>query len=102
MTKSCNSNSIIGDFGVGAGDCKTNDGTNRTRFQPTFPASCPFVTTVGATYKVSPEIGVAFSQGGFSNYFARPSYQDSAVTTFLSSLGTTYSGMYNATGRGFP
>ncbi|KAB5591885.1 Tripeptidyl-peptidase I [Ceratobasidium theobromae] len=91
-----------GDFGVGAGDCKTNDGTNRTRFQPTFPASCPFVTTVGATYKVSPEIGVAFSQGGFSNYFARPSYQDSAVTTFLSSLGTTYSGMYNATGRGFP
>jgi hypothetical protein len=29
-----------GDFGVGAADCKTNDGTNRTVFQPSFPASC--------------------------------------------------------------
>jgi hypothetical protein len=29
-----------GDFGVGMSDCKTNDGTNRTIFQPMFPASC--------------------------------------------------------------
>ncbi|CAE6410663.1 unnamed protein product [Rhizoctonia solani] len=91
-----------GDGGVGSGTCKTNDGTNRTRFQPIFPASCPYVTAVGGTYKVSPEVGVSFSQGGFSDYFARPSYQTSAVSTFLNSLGTTYSGLYNTTGRGFP
>ncbi|KAJ1304004.1 hypothetical protein OPQ81_008412 [Rhizoctonia solani] len=91
-----------GDGGVGSGTCKTNDGTNRTRFQPIFPASCPYVTAVGGTYKVSPEVGVSFSQGGFSDYFARPSYQASAVSTFLGSLGTTYSGLYNTTGRGFP
>jgi tripeptidyl-peptidase I len=29
-----------GDFGVGGGDCKTNDGTNRVQFQPIFPATC--------------------------------------------------------------
>ncbi|KAG8713176.1 hypothetical protein FRC09_019001 [Ceratobasidium sp. 395] len=91
-----------GDFGVGGGSCKTNDGTNKVRFQPTFPASCPYVTAVGGTYKVAPEVGVSFSQGGFSNYFARPSWQSTAVSSFLSSLGTTYSGLYNATGRAFP
>ena len=35
-----------GDDGVGAGNCATNDGKNTKRFQPNFPASCPFVTTV--------------------------------------------------------
>ena len=29
-----------GDFGVGGGDCATNDGRNVTQFQPSFPASC--------------------------------------------------------------
>lgn len=28
-----------GDFGVGGGDCRTNDGTNKVLFQPAFPAS---------------------------------------------------------------
>lgn len=35
-----------GDDGVGAGNCQNNDGTTTKRFQPNFPASCPFVTTV--------------------------------------------------------
>ncbi|CAE6421473.1 unnamed protein product [Rhizoctonia solani] len=91
-----------GDGGVGSGKCLTNDGTNRTRFQPIFPASCPYVTAVGGTYQISPEVGVSFSQGGFSDYFPRPSYQTSAVSTFLGSLGNTYLGLYNTTGRGFP
>lgn len=38
-----------GDDGVGAGDCLTNDGEDTKRFQPNFPASCPFVTTVKRT-----------------------------------------------------
>lgn len=61
-----------GDDGVGAGDCRNNDGTRTVRFQPNFPASCPFVTTVGGTIRVNPEVAVSFSGGGFSNYFARP------------------------------
>jgi tripeptidyl-peptidase-1 len=44
-----------GDGGVGdiAGDdveeCISNDGKNTTKFIPSFPVSCPYVTSVGAT-----------------------------------------------------
>ncbi|KAL7280332.1 hypothetical protein ACG7TL_005249 [Trametes sanguinea] len=91
-----------GDDGVGGGNCETNDGTNTVRFQPNFPASCPFVTTVGGTIRVNPEVAVSFSGGGFSNYFARPSYQSTAVSTFLTKLGRTNSGLFNTTGRAYP
>ncbi|KAJ7230500.1 peptidase S8/S53 domain-containing protein [Mycena pura] len=91
-----------GDDGVGGGTCRTNDGTNKVLFQPNFPASCPFVTTVGGTTKVNPEVAIDFSGGGFSRYFAQPSYQTSAVSTFLSGLGTKFAGLYNATGRAYP
>ncbi|KDQ64444.1 hypothetical protein JAAARDRAFT_28073 [Jaapia argillacea MUCL 33604] len=98
-----------GDFGVGDGNpnpanqtCLTNDGRNLTRFIPDFPASCPFVTTVGGTIGV-PETAVFFSGGGFSNYFPRPSYQDSAVTGYLSKLPPgLYEGLYNPNGRAYP
>ncbi|KIK07829.1 hypothetical protein K443DRAFT_673084 [Laccaria amethystina LaAM-08-1] len=91
-----------GDFGVGGGDCKTNDGKNRVLFQPAFPASCPFVTAVGGTTKVNPEVAVSFSGGGFSQYFAQPSYQTAAVSAFLTGLGTKFIGMFNQTGRAYP
>jgi len=91
-----------GDSGVGGGDCQTNNGKNQTLFQPAFPASCPFVTTVGGTNKVNPEVAVDFSGGGFSNYFAQPSYQTTAVSGFLSTLGTTNAGLFNKTGRAYP
>jgi len=91
-----------GDYGVGPGDCLTNDGKNTTRFQPAFPASCPFVTAVGATTGVNPEHAASFSGGGFSNYFATPSYQANATAAYLSAFGTTYTGLYNKTGRGYP
>ncbi|KAH7905839.1 peptidase S8/S53 domain-containing protein [Hygrophoropsis aurantiaca] len=98
-----------GDYGVGDGDadpatqqCFTNDGTNTTRFIPEFPASCPYVTSVGGTNFI-PETAVFFSGGGFSNYFERPSYQDTAVETYLEKLAPgTYEGLYNPNGRGIP
>ncbi|TFY67410.1 hypothetical protein EVJ58_g1640 [Rhodofomes roseus] len=91
-----------GDGGVGDGDadpatqeCYSNDGTNRTIFIPGFPASCPYVTAVGATSEV-PEISAWFSGGGFSNY-------DAAVTKYLGELAPgTYAGLYNASGRAYP
>ncbi|KAI0339424.1 subtilisin-like protein [Trametopsis cervina] len=91
-----------GDDGVGGGSCTTNDGKNTVRFQPNFPASCPFVTTVGGTIRVNPEVAVSFSGGGFSNYFARPSYQSTAVSTFLTKLGSTNAGLFNTSGRAYP
>ncbi len=41
-----------------------------------------------------PEIAVDFSGGGFSDYFARPPYQQRAVSTFLQNLGDQHQGMY--------
>lgn len=60
------------------------------------------MTSVGATAGVSPEAAADFSAGGFSNYFGAPSYQTSAVKSYLSELGGTNSGKYNASGRGYP
>jgi tripeptidyl-peptidase-1 len=90
-----------GDTGVGSA-CQTNDGLNTTRFLPIFPAACPYVTSVGGTYQVQPEKAVYFSSGGFSDIWARPSYQDAAVGTYLGILGDQWKGLYNPEGRGFP
>lgn len=90
-----------GDYGVGGGDCKTNDGTDTTLFQPSFPASCPFVTTVGGTISI-PEVAVNFSGGGFSRYFPQPSYQKGAVDAYLYSLNGDHEGLFNRSGRAYP
>lgn len=96
-----------GDSGVGDGaQCLTNDnpantGAKAVRFQPEFPASCPFVTTVGGTTGIN-EHAASFTGGGFSNYFSRPAYQSTQVDAFLAQLGKTHSDMFNATGRGYP
>jgi tripeptidyl-peptidase-1 len=98
-----------GDSGVGSnGDCVSNNGSNAATFLPAFPAACPYVTTVGGTYKTNPEVaaldGSFTSGGGFSNYFARPSYQDAAVSAYLSANSNfgQYAGLFNASGRAYP
>ncbi|KAH9058057.1 subtilisin-like protein [Lactarius vividus] len=91
-----------GDYGVGRGDCKINDGSGRVQFIPTFPASCPWVTSVGGTTSQLPEVAASLSGGGFSNYFLRPDYQDDVVGIFLRRLGSKYDGMYTPSGRGIP
>ncbi|KAL8886148.1 MAG: hypothetical protein Q9215_006103 [Flavoplaca cf. flavocitrina] len=98
-----------GDNGVGPEEsCLTNDGRNSSAFLPSFPAGCPYVTTVGATKSFNPEV-VAFdptngfvSGGGFSNYFLRPRYQDHAVKPYVTNLGAQFNGLYNRHGRGYP
>lgn len=59
------------------------------------------VTAVGATGGV-PETSASFSSGGFSNIFAQPSYQSSAVAGYLNSIGSEYSGLFNRAGRAYP
>ncbi|KAI5367148.1 putative peptidase S53, activation domain, Sedolisin domain, peptidase S8/S53 domain superfamily [Septoria linicola] len=105
---------LSGFFGVGLnGTCISNDGKNTTSFRPFFPASCPYVLTVGGTQKFNPEVvleGIVTggdptnytSGSGFSDYFARPSYQDHAVSKSLAKLGKRNSGLYNRKGRAFP
>ncbi len=91
-----------GDSGPGT-ICLTNDGRNASRFQPTFPATCPWVTAVGGTTGVQPEQAVFFSSGGFSDTFGQPEYQRDAVNSYLETLNNdTFSGSYSPGGRGFP
>ncbi|KAI0696743.1 subtilisin-like protein [Cytidiella melzeri] len=108
-----------GDEGVGGEDlCLLPDGVQAPFpeakiFNPTFPSTCPFVTSVGATQVVAghkvtdPESAtyeVIFSGGGFSNYFAMPDYQKAAVESFLTNHPPPYpTSIWNATGsRAFP
>ncbi|KAH9060148.1 subtilisin-like protein [Lactarius vividus] len=91
-----------GNYGVGKyEDCIANEGPGRVQFVPDFPASCPYVTSVGGTTG-NPEVAAAFSGGGFSNHFPRPEFQDYDVTTFLEQLGSQHDGLYNSAGRGIP
>ncbi|KIK70403.1 hypothetical protein GYMLUDRAFT_32410 [Collybiopsis luxurians FD-317 M1] len=108
-----------GDDGVagGGGVCLDETGQpvkNGTMFNPDFPATCPFVTAVGAT-QVNPNSTVfqpegaceqvIFSGGGFSNIFAIPEYQQSNVASFLKNHPPPYtSAQFNNSGhsRAYP
>ncbi|KAJ7202845.1 family S53 protease-like protein [Mycena pura] len=87
-----------GDGGVAGGQSQTC-----TNFIPAFPSGCPFMTSVGAVSGIPPsETAASFSSGGFSAVFTQPSYQASAVSTYLTALGSTNSGKFTRTGRAFP
>lgn len=67
-----------GDFGVGpTGYCLSNRDNTTRKFLPAFPASCPYVTTVGGTtsfpetaaYDTFSDGSVYTSGAGFSEYF---------------------------------
>ncbi|KAF2100953.1 tripeptidyl-peptidase-like protein [Rhizodiscina lignyota] len=90
-----------GDWGPGVG-CQSNDGKNRSMFIPVFPSTCPWITSVGGTRYFDHEIANNLSSGGFSNYFARPSYQEAAVAGYLAKIGGKFQGLYNRSGRAFP
>ena len=94
-----------GDLGVGAG-CIAPD-YKTVEFNAIFPATCPYLTSVGGTVAVTPEIAWEGSSGGFSKYFARPAYQALAVGTYLAEHVTHatyqyYANYTNWNGRGFP
>lgn len=95
---------IVASGDSGTGDfCLANDGTNATKFQPQFPASCPYVTSVGGVQGIAPETATTFSSGGFSNIWPRPAYQAQAIPSYLTTLAnSTFTGLFNASGRAFP
>ncbi|QSZ32744.1 hypothetical protein DSL72_002323 [Monilinia vaccinii-corymbosi] len=89
-----------GDAGVGT-TCTT--GTTKG-FTTNFPASCPWITVVGGTTGNSPEGAWSNGGGGFSSVFGQPSYQSSAVNSWLTT-DTTHSSVskyFNASGRAYP
>ncbi|KAF8800106.1 subtilisin-like protein [Phlegmacium glaucopus] len=108
-----------GDNGVAgnAGVCLNADGSQSDdgqTFNPGFPATCPYVTSVGGT-QINPGSNVTqpesaceqviFSGGGFSNHFAMPAYQKKAVQQYLKKYKPNYPPeIWNSTGisRGYP
>ncbi|XP_036398990.1 tripeptidyl-peptidase 1 [Megalops cyprinoides] len=90
----------------GAGCRHLTKGNNA--FRPSFPASSPYVTTVGGTsfknpFKLTYEVTDYISGGGFSNVFPMPDYQVSTVNAYLKAMHvlppTTY---FNTSGRAYP
>lgn len=110
-----------GDFGVAGngGQCISsttgayNNGSSGI-FNPSFPGTCPYITSVGATQVIngstvhSPESAserVIFSGGGFSNNFAMPAYQKDAMATYYAEHAPTFGAdRFNnsKTVRGYP
>ena len=89
------------------------------RFDPTWPASSPHVTAVGATYltadwqgdhgedsrrseKTRGESGWSFSGGGYSAIFPRPPWQDAAVATYQNLTTLPPAKLFNESGRVTP
>ncbi|KAM6917060.1 tripeptidyl-peptidase 1 [Lycodopsis pacificus] len=94
-----------GDSGAG---CK-HLGKGQNTFRPSFPASSPYVTTVGGTsfknpFKVTYEVTDYISGGGFSNVFKMPDYQASAVDGYLKTVaaGLPPQSYFNTSGRAYP
>ncbi|XP_004540603.1 tripeptidyl-peptidase 1 isoform X1 [Maylandia zebra] len=78
-------------------------------FRPSFPASSPYVTTVGGTsfknpYKVTYEVTDSISGGGFSNIFKMPDYQTTAVNSYLKTVAASLppKSYFNTSGRAYP
>ena len=99
-----------GDDGVA--NAWTNGLYSNCGYDPAFPASSPYVTTVGAT--MGPEIGstevvcdanlggVITSGGGFSVLSSMPGYQNRAVNGYFSKASPQPVAGYNSGGRGYP
>lgn len=111
---------VAGPAGDGSADGCLGSGNV---FSPDFPATCPYLTTVGATtlpangdVRKDQETAVTRfgSGGGFSNIYATPGYQSAAVNTYLTQHTPPYmsysgvdniniganGGVYNNAGRG--
>ncbi|KAH6989151.1 peptidase S8/S53 domain-containing protein [Ilyonectria sp. MPI-CAGE-AT-0026] len=84
-------------------NCRTNDGSDKDVAMSVFPATCPWVTAVGAvTNTRDPPNGADFSGGGFSQYFQRPDWQDAAVEGYVGELNGFMSGYYSPKFRAVP
>ncbi|KAJ7908380.1 subtilisin-like protein [Mycena leptocephala] len=94
--------SVLFASGDGGVNGNHDDGFDCGLFVPVFPASCPYLTSVGSTIGFKPEVAVNFTGGGFSNVFSTPDYQADAVAAFFKTLPANFTGDFNRTGRGYP
>jgi len=99
-----------GDDGVANFPARSS--SSQCSYSPSFPASSPYVTAVGATMGVetgTAEIacshstgGLITTGGGFSGAYSAPSYQASAVSSYFDTVSPTPEAGYARSGRGYP
>lgn len=100
-----------GDDGVANFQARSDP--SKCGFTPSFPATSPYVLAVGATQgpeSGQPEIacssatgGGITSGGGFSDTFGMPSYQTSAVQSYVSNgPNVPPTSQFNTSGRAYP
>jgi tripeptidyl-peptidase-1 len=99
-----------GDDGVAGFQARGNTGA--CGYNPSFPATSPYVTAVGATMGIetnTAEIACASSTGGlittgggFSTFYSQPSYQSSAVSHYFSTAKAPLGSGYAKQNRGYP
>jgi len=101
-----------GDDGVAGSGARSNP--RNCGYSPSFPATCPYITAVGATQgaeKGGPEIscsastgGVVTTGGGFSTQYAAPAYQTATIANYFSGLSAAQqpAAGYVTTGRAYP
>lgn len=121
QTRQCNEFMKLGLQGVSilisSGDSGVADPNDQclgdgSVFSPDFPATCPYITAVGGTTlpttgDVTKDEETAVTRfpsgGGFSNIYAIPDYQSTAVSDYLTNFPPPYpEGTFNATGRAYP
>jgi len=82
-------------------------------YDPSFPASSPYVVAVGATMgpesgkkevacQTDRQNGPITSGGGFSKFAKRLPHQDRAVKAYFATVSTSPVSGYSTTGRGYP
>eukprot|EP01087_Luapelamoeba_hula_P001899 TRINITY_DN116_c0_g1_i1.p1 TRINITY_DN116_c0_g1~~TRINITY_DN116_c0_g1_i1.p1 ORF type:complete len:570 (+),score=74.79 TRINITY_DN116_c0_g1_i1:169-1878(+) len=104
---------VISSGDDGVANFEARNDPSQCGFHPSFPATSPYATAVGATQGPEsgrPEIacssstgGVVTTGGGFSYYFPRPAYQAAAVSSYLRSAPNLPPlALFNASSRGYP
>ena len=83
-----------------AGDSGVDCHGLQEKFNPMWPASSPYVTTVGGTTSLT-EVW-RDGGGGFSNVFPIPDYQKEIVKTYLESGKAPDTKHFNVSGRAYP
>jgi subtilase family serine protease len=123
---------ILASSGDSGANGRTDPDCQDPNLRPAYPASCPWLTAVGATQLNNPvsnlpnpppvcngqgyacasggqEVAVSYdvanfaSGGGFSNYHPTATWQQAAVKNYFSvATNLPPTGYYNTTGRGYP
>eukprot|EP01038_Epipyxis_sp_PR26KG_P006001 gene6001-8263_t len=98
-----------GDDGAAGHDARTD--SSKCGYNPIFPASSPYVTTLGGTKVSSASVEVTCQSdnggeittgGGVSDYYGTPSWQSDSFKSYFAANLQSFPSGYSLVGRGYP